>query len=138
MAKVTAAGEVRINLVRVLALLQEHITHALCEATFQRVRTTERQRKWTLHALVRFWTAIILRAPPALSQALLDTLDGREPLAPRIQASPEAFFQRCRDLRPAFFADVFRRFIARLLQGGSPRATLRPPPPCKRASPRSC
>jgi len=117
MAKVTAAGEVRINLVRVLALLQEHITHALCEAVFQRVRTTERQRKWTLHALVSFWTAIILRAPPALSQALLDTLDGREPLAPRIQASPEAFFQRCRDLRPAFFADVFRRFTARLLQG---------------------
>lgn len=116
MAKGASAGEVRINLVRVMDLLQEHITSALCQAVFRRVRTTERQRKWTLHALVSFWTAIILRAPPALSQALLDTLDGREPLVPRIHASPEAFFQRCRDLRSEFFAEVFGRFTGRLLQ----------------------
>ena len=90
MARGSAAGEVRINLVRVMDLLQEHISSALCQATFRRVRTTERQRKWTLHALVSFWTAVILRAPPALSQALLDSLEGREPLVPRIQATPEA------------------------------------------------
>lgn len=116
MAKGSPAGEVRINLVRVMDLLQEHITSALCQAAFRRIRTTERQRKWTLHALVSFWTAIILRAPQALSQALLDTLDGREPLVPRIQATPEAFFQRCRDLRPTFFAAVFRRFTDCLLE----------------------
>ena len=116
MAKVTAAGEVRINLVRVMDLLQEHITSALCQATFRRVRTSERQRKWTLHALVQFWTAVILRAPQALSQALQDALDSREPLIPRIQATAEAFFQRCRDLRPAFFAEVFKGFTAQLLE----------------------
>ena len=115
MAKGAAAGEVRINLVRVMDLLQEHLTRALCQAAFRRVRTTERQRKWTLQALVSFWTAVILRAPQALSQALLDSRDGREPLIPRIQASPEAFFQRCRNLRPAFFAEVFQRFTARLM-----------------------
>jgi hypothetical protein len=115
MARRQASGEKRIDLIRVMDLLQTHITSALCQAAFGRVRTTERQRVWTLEALVRFWTAVILRAPQALSQALADTLDHREGLFPRIQATPEAFFQRCRDLRPAFFREVFDRFTARLL-----------------------
>jgi Uncharacterised nucleotidyltransferase len=51
-------------------LLQTHIASALCQAAFRRVRTTERQRAWTLQALVQFWTAVIFRAPEALSQAL--------------------------------------------------------------------
>ncbi len=57
---------------------------------------------------------MILRAPGALSQALADAVADREPLVPRVAATPEAFFQRWRDLRPAFFAEVFRRFTARL------------------------
>ena len=96
-----------VNLLRLIDLLQAHITPALCHAAFRRVRRTERQRAWTLHALVQFWTAVILRAPQALSPALADARDEREPLFPRIEATPEAFFQRCRDLRPAFFAEVF-------------------------------
>ncbi len=115
MARRRAVPNVRIDLIRILDLLQEHITPALCHATFGRVRKTERQRKWTLDALVRFWTAVILRAPKALTQALTEALEGREPLFPRVEATPEAFFQRCRDLRPAFFAEVFRRFTERLL-----------------------
>jgi len=115
MGKRTPAGTVRIDLIRVMDLLQAHLTPALCQAAFRRVRITERQRVWTLHALVQFWTAVILRAPQALSQALADAVADREPLFPRIHASPEAFFQRCRDLRPAFFAEVFQRFTARLL-----------------------
>jgi hypothetical protein len=102
-------------------LLQTHITPALCQAVFGRVRRSERQRVWTLDALVRFWTAVILRAPTALSQALADALDGREPPFPQVEATPEAFFQRCRDLRPAFFAEVFRRFTARLVDAVPPR-----------------
>jgi len=104
-----------IDLLRVVDLLQEHITPALCRAVFGAVRKSERQRVWTLEALIQFWTAVVLRAPPALSQALADSLEGRDPTFPRIVASPEAFFQRCRDLRPAFFAEVFQRFTARLL-----------------------
>ena len=69
----------------------------------------------------QFWTAVILRAPQALSQALADARDEREPLFPRIEATPEAFFQRCRDLRPAFFAEVFQRFTARLIDAVPPR-----------------
>lgn len=121
MATSRPTAEKRVDLIRVLDLLQAHITSALCQAAFRRVRITERQRVWTLDALVRFWTAVILRAPQALSQALLDTLDARDPWVPRIVATPEAFFQRCRDLRPAFFAEVFRRFTARLLAHVPPR-----------------
>jgi Transposase DDE domain len=110
-----------IDLLRVVDLLHEHLTAPLCHAAFKRVRRTERQRAWTLNALVQFWTAVILRAPAALSQALTDSLEGRETMFPRIQASPEAFFQRCRDLRPAFFIEVFERFTARLADAVPPR-----------------
>lgn len=110
-----------VDLLRLVELLQEHITPALCHAAFGRVRRTERQRRWTLQALVQFWTAVVLRAPQALSQALVDSLERRDPLFPRIEATPEAFFQRCRDLRPAFFAEVFRRFTARVLNAAPPR-----------------
>ena len=121
MAKGPAEPEVRIDLVRVVQLLLEHLSPALCHAAFRRVRTSERQRKWTLHALVRFWTAVILRAPGALSHALSEALDGREPLFPRIKATPPAFFQRCRDLRPEFFAEVFQGFTGRMLAAVPPR-----------------
>jgi hypothetical protein len=42
-------------------------------------------------------------------------------LFPQVQATPEAFFQRGRDLRPAFFAEVFRRFTAALPPAAPPR-----------------
>ena len=121
MARRPPAAAARIDLIRVMDLLQTHITSALCQTVFRRVRTTERQRAWTLQALVQFWTAVILRAPQALSQALVETVDQREPMFPRIVATPEAFFQRCRDLRPAFFAEIFRRFTARLVEAVPPR-----------------
>src|SRR5437867_12599047 len=110
-----------IELLRVVDLLQEHITPALYRTVFGAVRKTERQRVWTLEALIRFWTAVVLRAPKALSQALVDSLEGRDPTFPRIEASPEAFFQRCRDLRPAIFAEVFQRFTTRLVTAVRPR-----------------
>src|SRR3989441_12662063 len=102
-----------IDLLRVVDLLQAHITPALCRTVFGAVRRTERQRVWTLEALIRFWTAVVLRAPKALSQALVDSLEGRDPTFPRLEASPEAFFQRCRGPRPAFLAGGFQRFPTR-------------------------
>jgi len=66
-----------------------------------------------------------------LSQALADARDAREPLFPRIEATPEAFFQRCRDLRPAFFAEVFRRFTARLVDAVPPRYAAEVAPICQ-------
>jgi hypothetical protein len=61
-----------IDLLRVVDLLQEHITPALCRTVFGAVRTTERQRVWTLEALIRFWTAVVLRAPKALVDLRLE------------------------------------------------------------------
>src|SRR5258708_37208544 len=104
-----------IDLLRVVALLQEHITPALCRTVFGAVRTTERQRVWTLEALIRFWTAVVLRAPKALTQALVDSLEGRDPTYPRSAASPEAFFERCRDLSPPLFAEVVQPFTGRVV-----------------------
>ncbi len=114
------ASAVRINLAHTLELLHTHITGSLCHTVFATVRTTERQRQWTLDALVQFWLAVILRAPRALSHALAEALDGMAPLGPAIHATPEAFFQRCRDLRPAFFAAVFAEFTRRLLASARP------------------
>ena len=65
--------------------------------------------------------AVILRAPRALSQALADGLEQGDPLFPRVPATPEAFFQRCRDRRPAFFGEVVERFTARVLTAVPPR-----------------
>jgi hypothetical protein len=110
-----------IDLLRVVDLLQEYITPARCRTVFGAVRRTERQRVWTLEALIRFWTAVVLRAPKALTQALADSLAGRDPAYPRVAASAEAFFQRCRDLRPAFCAEVFQRFTARRVTTVPPR-----------------
>jgi len=109
------SAPVSVDLGRVLELLRTHITAALCQTVFATVRITERQRRWTLQALVEFWLAVILRAPRALSQALYETLEGSEPLFPLVEATPEAFFQRCQSLRPAFFAAIFTRFTAGLL-----------------------
>src|SRR3989442_15120727 len=110
-----------IDLLWVVGSRKEHIQPALCPAVLGAVRRTERQRVWTLEALIRFWTAVVLRAPKALSQALVDSLEGRDPTFPRIEATPEAFFQRCRDLRPAFFAEVFQRFTPRVVTAVPPR-----------------
>lgn len=111
----------RVDLTRTLQLLRRYVTKALCGAAFRKVRNTERQRRWTLWALVQFWMAVILRAPASLSQALLDAQEGRDLLVPRIHASPEAFFQRCRNLSWRFFADVFRRFVAVVVEHETPR-----------------
>lgn len=105
-----------MDLLRTLELLDEHITPSLCGAVFRRVRWTERERAWSLWALVEFWLAVIIRAPESLSHALVDVQEGRDTWVPRVKASPEAFFQRCRDMRWEFFAEVFRRFVGRLVE----------------------
>lgn len=112
---------VRVDLTRTLELLTEHVTRALCEASFQRVRRSERQRTWSLWALVQFWMAVILRAPTSLSHELVEMREGRDPLVPRIKATDEAFFQRCRDLSWRFFAEVFGGFVRSLLGSVEPR-----------------
>jgi hypothetical protein len=53
---------ISVNLVRVRERFRTHITAARCQPVFAALRVTERQRRWTLQALVEFWLAVILRA----------------------------------------------------------------------------
>ena len=60
----------RVDLLEVIQLLFRHLTSTLCQTVYQEVRTTERERKWTFEAVVRFWTAMIIRHPPSLGSGV--------------------------------------------------------------------
>lgn len=63
----------------------------------------------------KFWTAVILRAPKSLTQALIDASSGGDQLIPHVSASPEAFFEKCRDMRRPFFAKLYEGFTQSIL-----------------------
>jgi len=111
-----------VYLAPTVEFLHGQITEALCDEVFQDVRTTERQRKWTLFALARFWLAVILEPPPSLSQMLERTrrLDPRGFL-PSVAASAESFFEKCKNFSSAFFIALYHRF----LDGVLPKAPKR-------------
>lgn len=69
--------DARVNLLPMLDLLLKHLTPALCQAVFKRHRKEERERKWTLYAVTLFWTAMIIRHPPAIEHGLAETRKGR-------------------------------------------------------------
>ena len=110
----------RIDLTKTVEVLQDLITKAMCQAAFKKVRTNQRQRRWSLWALLRFWIAVTLEAPRSLTHALAEGRAARLPLAEMVDTTDEAFFQRCRDLSWKFFAEVFRRFIAALVPRARP------------------
>src|SRR5436190_3190876 len=110
-------SDVRIDLLCVVELLHEHLTETLCEDVFEEVRGKERRRILGLTNLAQFWAAVVLHAPPSLTQALEEATrrpDGRTSPYPRVGASDQAFFQRCEGLDPEFFRRVFEGFRARL------------------------
>jgi hypothetical protein len=104
----------RIDLLAVVEMLHEHLTETLCEGVFDEVRTTERRRQLGLTQLAKFWTAVLLRAPTSLSQALAEANGQPGAAYPDVGVSDQAFFQRCEDLDPEFFRRVFEGFRARL------------------------
>jgi len=103
-----------INLHPVLQLIHGELTESVCRSVFQQTRTTQRERKWTLHHLILFWTEVILRAPKSLSEMLKDLWNQGW-----LETTDEAFFQRCRDLSWTFFAGLYRQFVG-TLQGRVP------------------
>ena len=104
---------VDVQLVPTVEFLHEHITEALCAEVFRDLRTTERERKWTLFALSRFWQSVILDPPPSLTQLLERTRRGDpEGFLPQVDASAEAFFQKCKNFDSAFFMAVYHRFVS--------------------------
>lgn len=108
--------DIDVHLVPPVRVLHTHVTEAFCAEVFGELRTTERERQWTLYALSRFWLAAILVAPPSLSH-LLQRMRGRELQGwlPEVSASAESFFMRCKGLSYVFFGEVHRRFIERIL-----------------------
>lgn len=117
---ISVASEQRIELLGTVELLHDHLTTSLCQTVFQQTRTTERERQWSLEAFVSFWTAVILRAPPSLTQALQEAALGNGSGGPPVQASPEAFFQRCQTLHWPFFANLYEAFLSQVLPQAQP------------------
>src|SRR5262245_720278 len=112
-------GEARVDLLGPIRVIHEHLPKALCESVFDERRITERRRVWTLQAMAEFWTAVILRAPSSLRQALDESQRGAGGF-PRVRASPESFFERAQGMRWQFFADLFAAFTASALKDHAP------------------
>ena len=104
--------DTKVNLLDAVAMIHKHLTRALCQSVFQEERDAEREREWTLFYLVKFWTAVIIRAPQSLTQALLEASHGSDRLWPAVQATPEAFFQKCRDFKWTFFFKLYTAFVS--------------------------
>jgi len=96
-----------------LSTIWQHLTQSLCEEVFAATREQERQRKWTLFAMVWFWIGLLQTRYSSQTRALLEARAG-SPWFPPVDASPEAFFQRAQELRPAFFHNVFHAYTQRL------------------------
>ena len=112
-----SASPDRIDLLAVAQVLHEHLTDALCDDVFEEVRGKERRRQIGLSTLAQFWTAVVMRAPTSLTQALAEA--NRRPgeatsAYPVVEGSDQAFFQRCATLNPEFFERLFEAFRSRL------------------------
>jgi len=108
-------GNQTVNLLGIVEFLHEHLTRSLCNGVFKRTRSKERERKWTLFALSRFWTAVIIRAPQSLTQALAEAVNGKDRLMPKVGASPEAFFKKAKNTQWTFFHRLYQAFIQSIL-----------------------
>jgi len=112
----------RVDLLKMIGLLLDHLTPALCDGVFQRYRTTERTRKWTFYAVTLFWAAMIVRHPPSLHHGVDETRKGRgrDKLWPRVMATPQAFFKKAQGLRPHLFQATYAAFTRSLLPHARP------------------
>ena len=115
-----APGSKKVDLLRPVELIHEHLTAALCLDVYRKHRVRERERIWTLARLADFWTQVALRAPQSLTQVLQEKPPAGTPGADEPAPSPQGFFARCQNLRPEFLRDVHVAFTHRLLAHRSP------------------
>jgi Transposase DDE domain len=97
-----------------LSVVWKYLTESMCQEVFAATRNRERQRKWTLFAMVWFWISLLQSRYGSQTRALLEARSGSSPLFPPVDATPEAFFQKVQKLRPVFFRNVFRAYTERL------------------------
>lgn len=109
-----------IKLLETVRLLNEHLTEELCAQVFESVRTTEREREWSLFSLTKFWTAVILLAPNSLGHALERARQGGNELLPEVTATDGGSFQRYKTLHWKFFHALYYAFTQRLLGEAEP------------------
>jgi hypothetical protein len=88
------------------------LTPEVCDEVFELTRDRERQRKWGLHALLKTWIGILQCNLGSQTEAVEEYCGKSHPLFPLVEASPESFFKRIQCLRPEFFRNIFRRFVA--------------------------
>ena len=105
----------KVDLLGLIELIHRHLTEGLCHDVYCAIRSRERQRQWTLEHLAQFWMAVTLRAPRSLSQALAFSQTGKDGVYPKVAATAEAFFEKCRDLRWQFFHALYQGFTASIL-----------------------
>lgn len=92
-----------------MAVLWDHLTPELCREVFELTRDNERERKWTLFALLQVWMGLLQN--PVLTQThAIEACGKGHPMFPLVEASPESFFMRIQSLRPEFFRNVFTGF----------------------------
>jgi hypothetical protein len=103
-----------VGLLGTAEVLQEHLTAAMCESVFRVERVAERRRLWTLEKMAEFWTAVVLRAPRSLKQALEEGRAGQGGFS-EVGSSDQAFFARCQGMKPAFFRGIFDAITKRVL-----------------------
>ena len=109
-----------VDLLEAVEMVHRHVTEAVCSEAWAEVRTTERERVWTLEDMVRFWVAVTVDPPPSLRHALAQAT-GERPRYPAPLASPQAFFARSQGWTWEFLRGVFERVRARLA-AEAPRA----------------
>jgi hypothetical protein len=78
-----------------LSPVYKHLTKALCDS------------------MVWFWIGLLQGRFGSQTRAILEAGSGN-PLLPRINASPESFFQKIQNVRPTFFREVFRSFTEKV------------------------
>lgn len=108
----------KVDILDIVELLFHHLTPELCRTVFHEVRKTERERKWSLEAIARFWSAMIVQHPPSLTHGIAQTQKsgaGRDPLWPHVPAEVNAFFEKCWALRADFFRRLFEAYTQSLL-----------------------
>jgi hypothetical protein len=93
-----------------LPIVWKHLTPAVCQEIFEQTRDRERQRKWSLYALLRTWTGLLQTDLESQTQAIESYCGTGHPLFPNVKASPESFFMRIQQVRPAFFRNLFNHF----------------------------
>lgn len=95
-------------------MVHRHLSSAMCEMVFRKLRTKERARKWTLDQMARFWVAVVLHAPKSLREAI-EAFTGPGSAIGIVETATSSFFERAQTLRWVFFRELFDRFVESLL-----------------------